>query len=183
VQKSVATYGRSNRNYELTESEVEKMSDSQEHNKTATSGQQFAIQKIYTRDLSLECPHAPGIFKAEWKPDVNVELSNSASGIADKTYEVVLTVTVTVKLGEQVAYLVEVKQAGIFLIDGFDPQPLDGLMGSYCPNILFPFAREVIADTIQRAGFPAFYLQPVNFDAIYAQHQQRRESETSQTKH
>ena len=149
----------------------------------ATQGQQFGIQKIYTKDLSLECPNTPQIFRTEWKPDVNVELTNNGASIAEKTYEVLLTVTVTVKLGDQVAYLVEVKQAGIFFIDGFDNDAIDGLLGSYCPNILFPFAREVIADTIQRAGFPAFYLQPVNFDAIYAQHQQRRQAESQPTRH
>ena len=137
-------------------------------------GQQFGIQKIFTKDVSFECPNAPQVFRKEWKPEVNVELGNEASNIANNTYEVVLTVTVTVKIPDMTAYLCEIKQAGIFYVEGFEQQPLDGLLGSYCPNILFPFAREVVADLVQRSGFPPFYLQPVNFDAIYAQQKQQQ---------
>lgn len=150
---------------------------------TQAKGQQFGIQKIYTKDISFECPNAPQVFKKEWKPEVNVELGNEGNSIANNTFEVILTVTVTVKLTDMTAYLCEVKQAGIFYLEGFEKQPLDGLLGSYCPNILFPFAREVIADLVQRAGFPPFYLQPVNFDAIYAQQkQQKAESAENTTK-
>lgn len=150
--------------------------------------QQFMIQRIYLKDASLECPNTPEIFKSEWKPEVNVELTNNAQSIAENTFEVQLTVTVTVRLGEKkVAYLVEIKQCGIFLIAGFDDDSLDNLLGSYCPSILFPFVRESIADIIQRAGFPAFFLQPVNFDAIYAQQKQQKQklqsSEPAPTRH
>lgn len=161
--------------------------------------QQFAIQRIYLKDASVECPNTPQIFQAEWKPNVSVELTNNTKSIAKDTYEVQLTVTVTVKLGDEdkkseVAYLVEVKQCGIFHIQGFGSEEMNNLLGSYCPTILFPFVRECIADLIQRAGFPAFYLQPVNFEAIYAQQKQRQEKsdntnndkaeeELSQTRH
>lgn len=137
--------------------------------------QQFAIQRVYLKDASVECPNTPQIFRTEWKPDVSVELTNNTQGIAENTYEVQLKVTVTVKLGEKVAYLVEIKQCGIFHIEGFEGDELNNLLGSYCPTILFPFVRECIAELIQRAGFPAFYLQPVNFEAIYAQQKQRQE--------
>ena len=139
----------------------------------ADSQSRFQIQKIYTRDVSVETPNSPHIFQAEWQPDVNVQLGNSAKKIGDNVHEVVTTVTVTTKLEDKTAYLVEVQQAGIFTIEGFGEQELGHMVGSYCPNILFPYAREAISDLIAKAGFPQLLLAPVNFDAIYAQHQQQ----------
>ncbi|NOY70782.1 MAG: protein-export chaperone SecB [Gammaproteobacteria bacterium] len=133
----------------------------------------FQIQKIYTRDVSVETPNSPQIFQVEWKPDVNVQLGNSAKKIGDQVHEVITTVTVTTKLDDKTAYLIEVQQAGIFTIEGFADEELGQMVGSYCPNILFPYAREAISDLIAKAGFPQLLLAPVNFDAIYAQHQQQ----------
>lgn len=131
--------------------------------------QQFSIQKIYIKDASLEVPGAPQVFTQTWEPQVNIELNTSAGSLADNVYESVLSLTVTVSLGDKTAYLIEVKQAGIFTIAGFSEQDLNHMMGSYCPNILFPYARETISDLVTRAGFPQLLLAPVNFDAIYAQ--------------
>lgn len=132
---------------------------------------QVAIQKIYVADTSLEVPNAPEIFTKEWKPSVDVQLSTAVKNLSNDTHNVVVTVTVTAKLEDQTAYLVEVQQAGIFLVRGFgSEQEKAAVLGAYCPNLLFPFARESVADLVARAGFPHFLLQPVNFDALYQQH-------------
>ncbi|MGD8559707.1 MAG: protein-export chaperone SecB [Gammaproteobacteria bacterium] len=138
---------------------------------------QFAMQKIYMKDLSFETPNSPEVFTQEWKPDVNVELDTKGKEIAPDVHEVVLGVTVTVKMQDKVAYLVEVNQAGIFTIKGFSDQERGAMLGSYCPNVLFPFAREVISDLVTKGGFPQLLLAPVNFDAIYQEHLQRLRSQ------
>jgi len=145
----------------------------QENTPDSANQKQFQIQKIYLKDVSLETPNTPDIFRDNWQPDVNVQLGNNARALAEGVHEVVTTVTVTAKLGDKTAYLVEVQQAGIFTIAGFEQRELGAMVGSYCPTILFPFAREAIADLISKAGFPPLLLAPVNFDAIYAQHQQQ----------
>lgn len=132
--------------------------------------QQFAIQRLYLKDVSFETPGSPEIFTQEWQPEVGLELSTQGNKIADDAYEVVLTITVTCKAGERTAYLVEVKQAGIFTVTGFDEATLSGMLGSYCPNILFPYAREVISSLVTKGSFPQVLLAPINFDALYAQH-------------
>lgn len=143
------------------------MSDNQQ---AADKPQQtFSIQKIYVKDVSLEIPNAPHIFTQTWEPQVNLDLNSSSNMLADGVYEVDLSVTVTVNLGDKTAYLVEVKQAGIFSISGFNEQEVSQLMGSFCPNVLFPYARETVSDLATRGGFPQLLLAPVNFDAIYAQ--------------
>ena len=134
---------------------------------------QFQIQKIYIKDVSLETPNSPQIFQQEWKPDINIQLGNTAKKLGDAVHEVVISVTVTAKQGETTAYLVEVQQAGIFTITGFSDEELGPMVGSYCPTLLFPYVREVISDLITKAGFPPMLLAPVNFDMIYAQHQQQ----------
>lgn len=151
----------------------------------AQSGdKQVAIQKIYVKDASLEVPNAPSIFTQEWKPQVDVQLNTGVQNLSDETHEVVLTVTVTAKLGEETAYLAEVKQAGVFLLRGFaDEAERGAILGAYCPNTMFPFVRETIADMVVRAGFPHFLLQPVNFDALYQQHLQQKQQATAETKH
>lgn len=143
------------------------MSDNQQA--TDKPQQTFSIQKIYVKDVSLEIPNAPHIFTQTWEPQVNLDLNSSANMLADGVYEVDLSVTVTVNLGDKTAYLVEVKQAGIFSISGFNEQEVSQLMGSFCPNVLFPYARETVSDLATRGGFPQLLLAPVNFDAIYAQ--------------
>ncbi len=136
---------------------------------------QFAIQKIYVKDFSFESPNAPAIFRHEWRPKVELNLHSDAAKVAANVYEVVLRVTVTVKLEDETAFLVEVQQAGIFHIAGLDDEQLRPALGSACPNILFPYARETVSDVTTRGGFPQFLLAPVNFDALYLRHLQESE--------
>lgn len=137
------------------------------------------VQKIYLKDVSVEVPGAPMVFQEQWNPDADVQLGTASKKLGDAVYEVVLTVTVTTKLKEATAFLVEVKQAGIFGVQGFSEQELGPLLGSFCPGVLFPYAREAISDLVGKAGFPQLLLQPVNFDALYAQHlQQQAEAAT-----
>lgn len=149
------------------------MSDNENKEAAAQDNeQQFGLQKVYLKDTSFETPNSPEVFIEEWKPDVNVELATGGKLLGDNVNEVVLTVTVTAKLGEKTAYLAEVQQAGIFTMAGFSEDELAHMKGSYCPNILFPYAREAISDIIGKGGFPQMLLAPVNFDALLAQHQQ-----------
>ena len=137
------------------------------------SEQQFHLQKIYLKDTSFETPNSPAVFTEQWEPDVNVELQTSGTPLSDEVHEVVLTVTVTAKLDDKTAYLVEVHQAGVFTATGFAEDELGHLLGSYCPSVLFPYAREAISDLVTKGGFPQLLLAPVNFDALYAQHRQQ----------
>jgi preprotein translocase subunit SecB len=138
---------------------------------------QFAIQKIYTKDLSFETPNSPKIFTEKWEPVVDFNLSTRVETIEKNLYEIVLATTITVKINNATAYLVEVNQAGIFTITGFTDQELGPMIGSFCPNILFPYAREVVSDLVAKGGFPQLLLAPVNFDALYAQHLQNAQSQ------
>lgn len=140
--------------------------------------QQFAIQRIYVKDLSFETPNSPQVFRDKWEPDINVDLNTRVSPLEENVHEVVLSVTVTCKVGDKTAYLVEVQQAGIFGIAGFSEQDMGPMLHSYCPNVLFPYAREVVSDLIQRGSFPQMALAPINFDALYAQHLQKQQQGT-----
>lgn len=131
---------------------------------------QFSIQKIHTKDISFESPNSPQIFTRKWEPSVDFNLSTNATPLEDGLVEVTLTVTVTVKTEDTVAYLVESTQAGIFSLAGFTDEEMGPMAGSFCPNILFPYAREVISDLVAKGGFPQLLLAPVNFDALYSQH-------------
>lgn len=143
---------------------------------------QFAIQKIYVKDVSFETPNSPDIFTQEWKPDVNVEIDTKSRGVSEGIYEIVLGVTVTAKFEEKVAFLIEIQQAGIFVIKEFADSDKAAMIGSYCPSLLFPFAREAVSDLVTRGGFPQFLLQPVNFDALYQQHLSRVKNQNKQDK-
>lgn len=142
---------------------------------------QFNIQRVYVKDASFEAPNLPELFKeiAEWKPQINMELNTKSNALDDNNHEVVLSLTVTAKIGEKTAFLIEVQQAGIFLINGLDEAQLRHTLGAYCPTILYPYAREFISSLSNRGGFPPLNLAPVNFDALYAQHvkQQQEQSE------
>jgi preprotein translocase subunit SecB len=135
---------------------------------------QLAIQKIYIKDVSFEAPHSPQVFMQEWKPNVDIQLTNRATSLGNDMHEVVLTITVTVRFADKTIYLVEVQQAGIFTIKGFPAQSLSVVLATVCPNILFPFAREAVSDLVTRGGFPQLLLAPVNFEALYAQELQRQ---------
>jgi len=137
---------------------------------TTTATPNFEIQRIYIKDISYEAPNTPHTFTEEWKPEVQLNLETKSTRIQDNVHEVVLSVTATVTSSKKSAFLVEVHQAGIFMISGFPSDQLHQMLGSFCPNILFPYAREVISDVVVRGGFPQLILAPVNFDALYAQH-------------
>lgn len=144
-----------------------------EENTSNQAERQFSIQKIYVKDISFETPNSPQVFTQTWEPQVEFNLASSAQQIQDGVYEVGLTITLTVKLEQKTAYLVEITQAGIFNASGFQNEEMGHLLGSYCPNLLFPYAREVVSDLVAKGGFPPMLLAPVNFDALYAQHLQQ----------
>ena len=135
----------------------------------AEEEQKFEIQKIFLRDVSFESPHSPEIFREQWKPKTDIQIGAQNSTISEDLYEVTLSVTVTARQEDRTAFLVELKQSGVFLIKNFPQQQLNQLLGSYCPHSLFPFAREAVSDLIGKGGFPPMLLSPVNFDALYAQ--------------
>lgn len=132
--------------------------------------QQFMIQRIYNKDLSFESPATPDIFRKQWQPKVNVDLNTYSNQIDEQgNFEVVLKITLTAKLDEETALLVEVQQAGIFFIQGFDKEQLRRILGTTAPGVLFPYARENIDSLVVKGGFPAIMLAPVNFEALYEQ--------------
>lgn len=135
-------------------------------------GTQFSIQRIYTKDVSFEAPNSPEMFRSDWKPALNLDLNTHTSLLSDDHHEVVLRLTVTVKVEDKVAFLAEVNQAGIFQVQSFPKDQLAHLLGSFCPNLLFPYAREVISSLVGRGGFPQLYLAPINFDALFEQQQE-----------
>ena len=137
---------------------------------TEKSSQKFEIQKIYVKDLSFETPNSPKIFTEKWNPKTDVHIQTENAKLDDKVFEVTIVVTVTATQDDATAFLAEVKQAGIFFIEQFEEDQHKQLLGSYCPNILFPFARETIAELVTKGGFPQLLLNPVNFDALYQQH-------------
>ena len=132
-------------------------------------GPQFSLQRIYVRDLSFEAPKSPEIFRQEWTPSVELDLNTRQKPLEGDFHEVVLTLSVTVKTAGEVAFIAEVQQAGIFLISGLDAAAMSHTLGAFCPNILFPYARETLDSLVTRGSFPALMLAPVNFDALYAQ--------------
>jgi preprotein translocase subunit SecB len=128
----------------------------------------FSIEKVYVKDASLETPNSPQTFLEPTQPQVEVQLQSAASRVSDALFEVVVTVTVAAKSGEKTLFLVEAAQAGIFQIVNVPEADLEPILAVACPNILFPYARETVADMIARAGFPPIHLAPVNFEAMYA---------------
>jgi preprotein translocase subunit SecB len=135
----------------------------------------LAISKIYVKDFSFESPQTPAIFQtSEWKPQTNLNLRSTHNAVEDDSHEIVLTITIEAKEDDKTIFLVELQQAGIFQISGYDSDELATIVGSFCPNILFPYARESIATMVQKGGFPEFVLQPINFDALYMQAKQQQ---------
>jgi preprotein translocase subunit SecB len=160
------------------------MADNQSEATQQGSQQQFAIQKLYLKDVSFESPSSPAMFTKDWQPEVNLDMNTNTQTLSEGVYNVVLSLTATVKNAEQTAFLVEVQQAGIFTVNGFAENEMGHMLGSFCPNILFPYAREAISDLVTKGGFPPLLLAPVNFDALYAQHlaqQQTDKTEASTT--
>jgi len=140
-----------------------------------TDEAQFMIQRIYIKDLSYETPNTPKVFQQQWEPELNLELNTTSTELEANVYEVVLTVTATVANQKATAFLVEVKQAGIFTIQGAAGPQMDHLLNSFCPNILFPYAREAITSQVIRGSFPQLVLAPINFDALYMQQMEEKQ--------
>ncbi len=142
---------------------------------------QFSLQKLYVKDVSFETPNSPEIFTRPWDPKVEFNLASNAKQLQENLFEVTVTTTLTVTVEEKTAYLVEVCQAGIFAMVNFDEEELSPLLGSYCPNILFPYAREAVSDLVTKGGFPPMLLAPINFDALYAQHLQQVQAQEGES--
>jgi preprotein translocase subunit SecB len=143
----------------------------------------FNIEKIYVKDISLEAPNVPQIFLQSENPQVSIELQNKAAKIDEGVFETVITITVTSKVQDKVAFLVEVAQAGIFRIHNVPEENISAILGITCPNILFPYAREAVSDIVTRAGFPPVLLNPINFEALYAQQIQQQQPAENATTH
>lgn len=138
----------------------------------------ISISKIYLKDFSFESPRTPDIFRnTEWKPQTNLNLRSNHNAVEDNLHEIVLTITVEAKDGDTTLFLVELSQAGLFEIAGYNKDEFGAIIASFCPNILFPYAREALATAVQKGGFPEFVLQPINFDALYMQSLQQAQAE------
>ncbi len=143
----------------------------------------FNIEKIYVRDLSLEIPHAPQIFLERESPQIDVQLNTETVAIEADVYEVMITNTVTARIGEKVMFLIEVKQAGIFRLSNLPKEDIEPVLAVMCPNILFPYLREAVSNIAVRAGFAPVLLNPVNFDMLYQQHKQEQAQAAAATTH
>jgi len=143
-------------------------------------GASFTVEKLYVKDLSFEAPNAPQVFNEQGQPDLQMKLSQEVVRLNDMAFEVGLTITVTCTLNGKTAYLAEVKQAGVFGLAGFDEQVLDAMLGTQCPNILYPYATSAIGQLISSGGFPPFPMQPINFDALYGESLRQRAAQMAQ---
>ena len=143
----------------------------------------FSMDKIYVKDISLEVPHAPQIFLERESPQIDVQLHSQATAIEAGVYEVAVTTTVTAKLADKVMFLIEAKQAGIFQVRNVPNEELEPILAVMCPNILFPYLREVVSDVSVRGGFAPVLLTPINFEVLYQQQRQQLEQATSATTH
>ena len=138
------------------------------------NGPAFTVEKIYVKDVSFEVPGAPAIFTENVQPELQLNLNQRVQRLGENAFEVVLGVTLTCKAGDKTAYVAEVQQAGIFGLMGLEAQAVDVLLGTQCPNILFPYVRQLVSDLVQAGGFPPFFLQPINFEALYAESLRQR---------
>lgn len=144
------------------------------------NGPQFSVEKIYVKDVSFESPKAPFVFNEQTQPQINMNLNQRVQRLGENAFEVVLGVTLTCTAGEgegNAVYMVEVQQAGVFGLTGFEPNVADALLGTQCPNVLYPYARQLIGELIQAGGFAPFLLQPINFDALYAEGLRQRQAQ------
>ncbi len=147
---------------------------------TANDGAQgamFTLEKIYLKDVSFEAPGAPQVFNEQGQPQLQMNLSQKVQRVGDNAYEVVLGVTLTCTINEKAAYVAEVQQAGVFGLAGFDDRGLDVMLGTHCPNALYPYARQAVGELVSSGGFPPFILQPINFEALYAETLRQRNSQ------
>ena len=152
--------------------------------KQTEDGKCLSIAKIYLKDLSFESPMSPDVFKPDsWSPQTNLNLRSNHRKVDGDIHEVTLTITVDAKDGDKTIFLVELQQAGLFELSGYSDEEFGAIVGSFCPNVLFAYARESIAGVIQKGGFPEFVLQPINFDALYMESQRQASETVSKEKH
>ena len=145
----------------------------------AGDGPHFGIVRIYLKDVSFETPNSPETFRQDFKPDIKLQLNTSVNKLEGELFEVVLNVTVTSQQGDKTGFLVEVQQAGIFELKGYDEAQKGPILGAYCPNTLYPFAREAVSDLVAKGGFPQLLLAPIDFDALYRQKLNQAESQAA----
>ena len=160
------------------------MSENENQNEAAQSEQaNFALQRIYVKDISFESPNSPMVFQKQWKPEIKMDLNTKNTKLGDDHFEVVVSVTVTVTVETMTAYIVEVQQAGIFAVQGIEGGHLAQALNAFCPNLLFPYLRETVDNVVIKGSFPAMMLAPVNFDAIFAQAvmQKQKEAQAAET--
>ncbi len=139
----------------------------------------FLLQQLYVKDLSFEAPNTPQIFQqSSIEPETELNIRNSHSAIGDNLYEVILHISVHAKKDEQTIFLAEIDQAGLFLLNGYTPEQSNMLLGTQCPSTLFPYAREAISSLVGKGGFPPLILQPINFDALYAQAKEQQSTKS-----
>lgn len=163
--------------------EEKKEQASTQENTEGQVEQRFLIQRIYLKDVSFESPNTPAVYAEEWNPDTNLQMNTQANPAGDNYYEVTLQLTVTVKSNDKTAFLVEIAQAGVFEIVGYTQDEMNHLLASYCPSVLFPYAREAVASLVSKGSFPEMHLSPINFDALYAQRlqEQAEQEKTTET--
>ena len=129
-----------------------------------------AIQTIYTKDVSFEAPNSPGVFMEESiQPETKINLANTHNKIGDNSYDVSLTIKAEATYGEKTMFIAEVEQSGVFVLNGYDDEEIKDLIAVYCPSTLFPYVRETLSSLVSKGGFPALNLQPISFEALYAQ--------------
>jgi preprotein translocase subunit SecB len=143
-------------------------------NGAAPTGPSFTVEKLYIKDVSFEAPGTPQVFNEQGQPQLQMNLNQRVQRLTDEAFEVVLGVTLTCTIGDKTAYLAEVQQAGVFGLSGFDEMTLEVMLGTHCPNALYPYARQTVSDLITAGGFPPFLLQPINFEALYAENVRQR---------
>lgn len=151
------------------------MTDEANNNNPAGKGPTFAILRVYLKDVSFETPNSPAIFLEDWKPEVQLQVEISSHYLEGGVYEVVMHVNVTAAHGDRTGFLVEIQQSGIFSFEGYEDAEKDRMLGAYCPSVLFPFAREVVADLVSKGGFPQLLLGPINFREMYDEKRSRTE--------
>lgn len=155
---------------------------SQEANDSDKDLQQFIIQRIYIKNSSFETTQTPAVFQKQWEPELNLDLNTAHTELEPNIYEVTITVTATVKNKQDTAFLVEVQQAGIFTIQGPEADQLQHILNSFCPSILFPYARETVSSLVTKGSFPPLVLSPINFDALYMQKMQTQQEQKEDVK-
>ncbi len=145
----------------------------------SSTGKQILLQKIYVKDLSFESPKAPQVFQSGGSPQTQLNIRTSNRDVGEGNVEVTLTLTVESKDNEDTIFIIELSQSGVFYVQGYSEDERAMLVGSFCPSALYPFAREVVADVATKGGFPQLLLQPINFDALYAQAVRERETQNA----